>query len=99
MVCPPTLRDEVVSWAFPVLSRATGLPTFTLSTRNWTVPVGVVVAGEFGETVAVKVTLSPNTVGLFDVITVIVVAPLVPVTDSFALPHAPDAPALFVSPP
>src|ERR1700674_751052 len=98
MVCAPTLSDEVVSWAFPVLSRVTGLPKFTLSTRNWTVPVGVVVAGAFGETVAVKVTLSPNTVGVFDVVTAIVVVPLVTVTDSFASPHAPDATALFASP-
>src|SRR6266446_9671251 len=99
MVCGPTLIDEVVSWALPVLSKVTGLPKFTLSTRNWTVPVGVVVAGAFGETVAVKVTLSPNTVGVLDVLRDIAVVPWLTVTDSFASPHAPDAPALFTSPP
>jgi hypothetical protein len=34
----------------------TGLPKFTPSTRNWTVPVGVPPPGATGATVAVNVT-------------------------------------------
>jgi hypothetical protein len=61
------------------------------------VPVGVVVAA-FGETVAVKVTLSPKTVGLFEVVTAVVVDPLVMITDSLGALQAPATLLLFESP-
>ena len=75
MACPAlTLSDGVLNWAWP-LTRVTGPPLSTPSTWNWTVPVGVEVAGAFGETVAVKVTFSLCTVGLFEVVTCVVVLP------------------------
>jgi hypothetical protein len=75
IVCPAlTLSELVLNCAWP-LTRVTGPPLSTPSTWNWTEPVGVVVAGALGETVAVKVTFSPKTVGLFEVASVEVVLP------------------------
>jgi hypothetical protein len=81
MVWEPAPIVFVVSCAFPPF-KTTGPPKAALSTKNWTFPVGVTVAGAFGFTVAVNVTLSPKTVGLFDVVRVVVVFRWVTVTDS-----------------
>jgi sugar phosphate permease len=48
-----------------------GPPAFEPSMTNWTVPVGVTVAGETGATFAVKVTLCPLADGFADEVTVI----------------------------
>jgi hypothetical protein len=74
-----TLSELVLKLATPLV-RGTGPPLSTPSTWNWTSPVGAVLAGGAGETVAVKVTFSPNTVGLFEVVTVVVVLPLLTVS-------------------
>jgi hypothetical protein len=65
---------------------------------NWTCPVGVAVAGACGVTVTVNVTLSPKTVGDLEVVTVVVVSPLLTWVDSFASPQTVDVALLFVSP-
>ena len=75
-------------------TRVTGAPKFTPSIVNCTVPVGVPVAGGTGATVAVKVTDCPNTDGLTDDVTVVVVAPFVTVNGS----HTLLAPRLLGSP-
>ena len=89
----------VVSWAIPPPFKATGPPKAALSTKNWTLPVGEVVAGALGLTVAVKVTFSPETVGLFEVVRVVVVGPWETVTDSFGSPQAVATALLLASPP
>ena len=96
MTCaaPLALIDVVVNCACPLLN-VTGLPEFTLSTWNCTVPVGVLDDGAFADTVAVKVTGSPNTVGLFEVTMPVVVEPWFTVRG-----NADEVlPAKFVSPP
>ena len=90
-----TLSDEVVNWAWLPL-KVTGEPASTPSTWNWTVPVRVVVAGAFADTVAVKVTLSPKTVGLFAVLTAVVVVPWLMVTVSAGTAQAPALPCAVV---
>ena len=40
--------------------RRTGFPRACPSTKNWTVPVGIPVAGAFGATVALKVPPEPD---------------------------------------
>ena len=55
MLCVPTLNDEVVNVAEPLLS-ATGDPRLPAPSLNCTVPVGVPEPGASADTVAVKVT-------------------------------------------
>src|SRR6516225_5846687 len=57
----------------------TGPPRFWPSTENCTVPVGVPVAGAFGETLAVKSTAVPKADGLCDEVTAVVVSAVVEV--------------------
>jgi hypothetical protein len=76
-VCPAT--DKVlmaVLVATPLLFRLTGVPKFAVSIINCTVPVGVP-PPEAGVTVAVKVTLWPNTDGFTEEVTAVAV-PLLP---------------------
>ena len=87
MVWPPIDR-VLISWlvATPLLLRLTGLPKLALSIWNCTVPVGVVLP-ELGMTVAVKVTLCPDTDGLTEEATAVVVAVVgLLVTDCVKLP-------------
>ena len=58
--------------ALPLVS-VTGLPKGEPSIENWTVPVRVPAPGDTAFTVAVKVTDWPNTEGLTDEVTVVVV--------------------------
>jgi hypothetical protein len=70
----PALSDDVLNWAVPPLKlTVTGAPP---STANCTVPVGVPDPGAVGVTVAVKVTVCPNTEGLADEVTPVVVLAL-----------------------
>ena len=70
----PTANAEVVNVAIPPLSAPVpiGLPP----SRNVTVPVGVPAPGATGETVAVNVTDWPNTDGLTEEVTVVLVSAL-----------------------
>ena len=60
----------------PPAFNVTAAPALLPSITNWTVPVGVPVAGETAATVAVKVTLWPFADGFCDDVTVVVVLPL-----------------------
>src|SRR5438132_13908929 len=74
MVCPPTLSALVVQPAWPLALSATLLQIVVAPSVKLTVPpVGVAVPGATGLTVAVKVTLWPNTEGLPLVTTLVVV--------------------------
>ena len=84
----PTDRPAVEIWAWPPL-RVTGLPKSTPSILNWTVPVRVPAPGASTLTVAVKVTLCPNTDGFTELDTAVdvfalltVMSDCVPVTDA-----------------
>ena len=70
MVWDAAFRVEVAKVATPVPS-SVEVPNSVAPSRKSTVPVGV---PEPPVTVAVKVTDSPNTVGVFDVLTVVVEA-------------------------
>src|SRR5215468_5376965 len=85
MVCVRPVDDDsdvTVSLALPLLSRLL-VPSVVLVVRSMkvTLPLGARVLGESGLTVAVKVTGSPKTVGLFDVETLVVVVPWLTVSD------------------
>ena len=67
----PTVRVLVVKVAVPLDS--VPVPRVTVPSRNVTVPVGVPVAGGLTVTVAVNVSDCPNTDGLTDEATVVVV--------------------------
>jgi hypothetical protein len=66
VVVAELVADEEVALT---LANVTGEPKLLPSTLNCTVPTGVAVA----DTVAVKVTDSPNTDGFFDELTTVVV--------------------------
>ncbi len=71
MLCettPSVFMDKV---ATPVLSVA--VPSRVLPSRNVTMPVGVPVAGATGVTVAVNVTIWPDTLGLALLVNVVAV--------------------------
>src|SRR5437667_6080059 len=63
--------------------KVTGRPKFAPSRLNWTVPVRVPAPGATGVTVAVKVTDWPNTEGLAEALTVVVVLALLTVCVRF----------------
>ena len=66
----PTVNDEVVKPAVPPLNVA--VPKVVAESRNVTVPPGVPAPGALAETVAVNVTVWPNTEGLAELATVVV---------------------------
>ena len=68
----PTARLEVEKVAVPPLS--VPVPSVVVPSSNVTVPVGVPAPGALTVTVAVKVTLWPNTEGLAEEATLVVVA-------------------------
>src|SRR5438093_10557691 len=70
--CEPTEREERMLVALPLTS-VTGEPEFVPSTLNCTVPLGVPGPAGDGLTVATKETSWPNTDGLADEVTVVVV--------------------------
>src|SRR5688572_15226927 len=94
---PLTVNAAVLSWAEPPL-RVIGPPALEPSITNWTVPVGVPTPGVFDVTVAVNVVLCPNTVGLIEEVTAVVVLALATITDSFGSLHIPVTPLLLASP-
>ena len=63
IVCPVVLSAEVLALAVPLLS-AIGSPICVLPSKNVTVPVGVPTPRPAAVTVAVKVTVWPETPGL-----------------------------------
>src|SRR5207247_821350 len=77
MVCVPTDKPDVRKLAVPPDS--VRLPMLTPPSLNVTVPVGVPTPGDTADTVAVKVTAWPNTVGLMSDTTVVLVAALLTV--------------------
>jgi hypothetical protein len=81
--------------AVPPLTE-TAEPKFTPSIRNWTVPVGVPVAGAFALTVAVNVTGWPNTDGFADEVTVVVVAAMAVTVGCVAIFFSVPVPEDFV---
>lgn len=68
-----TLRDEEEKTALPVAFKATGEPRSIPPSLNWTAPAGIPAPGATAETVAVKVTGSPDTVEVSDEVTAVVV--------------------------
>ena len=80
MLCEPTPAKVSLQVATPATS---GLPTqpamLTPPSLKVTVPVGVPAAGAVAVTVAVKVTLCPDTEGLTDELSAVVVPPLLTV--------------------
>src|SRR5262245_54540211 len=73
MVCVATESDDVVNVACPE-AMATFVAKVLAPSVNVTVPVGVPVAGGTAATVAVKVTVWPNTDGLTVEVTVVLLA-------------------------
>ena len=73
MLCDPTLSVEVANVATPLAS-SVPVPKVVAPSLNVTVPAGVPVPGAVALTVAVKVTLCPNTLGLDDDVSAVVVA-------------------------
>src|SRR5438094_272503 len=69
----PTARVESPVLVALPLDKVTALPKFTPLVWNWTVPVRVPAPGATGLTVAVKVTDWPNTDGLVEEVSVVVV--------------------------
>ncbi len=69
-MCVPTLSAVPTDVATPLPFRVTAVPRFPPSTLNCTVPVGVPPPLV---TVAVNVTLCPNTDGFTDALTAVVV--------------------------
>ena len=80
IVYVPTVKAESVIVACPLL-KVSGEPKFVPSTANCTVPPLSKVP-EPGVTVAVKVTVWPETAGLAEAVTAVVVARLVDVSPS-----------------
>ena len=68
----PTARLEVEKVAVPSLR--VPVPSVVVPSRKVTVPVGVPAPGAFALTVAVNVTLWPNTEGLVAEVTLVVVS-------------------------
>src|SRR5947209_3923440 len=85
MVWGPTVRVLLVKAAVvtpPLMVTLTGLPTCTPLSRKVTVPVGdaaAVLPGALTLTVAVKVTAWPNTEGLTEAVTTVLVSALLTV--------------------
>ena len=75
--CEPTANAEVVNVAVP--PDTVPVPRVVVPSRKVTVPVGLPAPGATGATVAVKVTDCPNTDGLADEATVVVVVALLTV--------------------
>ena len=75
MECDPTDSDEVVKLAWPVA--IVSVPNTVEPSLNVTVPVGTPLLGGFEFTVAVSVTVCPNTDGFADDVTVVDVAEIV----------------------
>src|SRR2546425_12642574 len=71
MVWPATDKAEVANVAVPLASVA--VPRLFVPSRKVTVPVGVPAPGATAATVAVNVTGWPDTVGLAEAVTVLVV--------------------------
>src|SRR5438876_11505813 len=76
MVWLPTLSELVLPLLATPPLRVTGLPKSLPSILNWTVPVGVPEPGLLAPTVALKLTLSPETEELLLEVTVVVVLSL-----------------------
>jgi hypothetical protein len=74
MLCAPTLSVAVLYVATPPLN-VPG-PSVVAPSLNVTVPLGVPAAGDTAVTVAVNVVLWPNTVGLTEEVSAVVVSPL-----------------------
>ena len=77
MTCVPTDRLEVVRVALPPDRLA--VPSVDAPSRKVTVPVGVPTAGATALTVAVKVTAWPKSDGFTELVTVVVLLPLLTV--------------------
>src|SRR2546422_3248408 len=75
----PTDREEVAKVAAPPLS--VPVPRVVKPSLKVTVPLGVPAPGATGLTVAVKITDWPNTEGLAEEVTVVVVSALLTVCD------------------
>src|SRR5438552_17265764 len=71
--------------------KATGEPELTPSILNWTVPVRLAAPAVTEATVAVKVTVWPDTEGLAEVVTVVVVLPALTTTLLEVTPVRPEA--------
>jgi len=95
MMCGPIASDAIAPLvALPPL-KLTGLPKSVPSILNCTVPLGVPAPGTLALTVAVNVTLCPNTDGLADEVTLVLVSAL-----STTCVSAPDVlPLKLPSPP
>ncbi len=72
--CEPTESEAVVKVAWPALRLA--VPRVVAPSLNVTVPVGVPLPGGVEVTVAVKVTAWPNTDGLPEAVTAVLVSAL-----------------------
>ena len=77
MTCVPTDRLELVKVALPPDRLA--VPRVDAPSRKVTVPVGVPAAGATAVTVAVKVTAWPKSDGFTELVTVVVLLPLLTV--------------------
>jgi hypothetical protein len=75
-VCAPSANDEIAPLVALPLLKLTGEPKSDPSSLNCTVPPGVPDPGAVALTVAVNVTDSPNTDGLADEITLVLVSAL-----------------------
>jgi hypothetical protein len=79
IVCVPAVKEAVLKDAVvtpPALFTPTGLPALLPSIVNCTMPVGVPLPGAVTVTVALKVTLWPDTDGLTEPLTAVLVAAL-----------------------
>ena len=90
MECGPGGKAGVENVAFPLAS--VPLPSIAAPFLNVTVPVGVPLPGAAANTLAVKVTDCPNTDGLREETTVVLVEALLTVCDSAADVLARNAP-------
>jgi hypothetical protein len=72
------LKEAVV--APPALLTLIGLPLLLPSIRNWTVPLGVPAPGAVTLTMAVKLTLWPDTEALTEAFTIVLVVALLTVS-------------------
>ena len=81
MALVPTGSELIAGLVAVPPINATALPRLTPPTKNWTPPVGVPAPGGIALTVAVKVTVCPNTDGLAeDAVTAVVVEAWLTVT-------------------
>src|SRR5205085_1573882 len=95
MLWLPTLRLEVAHVATPAASACAPQPVIELPpSLKFTVPVGVPAPGAVAVTVAVKVTLCPNTDGFTDDVRLVVVLAWLTTCDTAELVLV----AKFVSP-